>query len=114
MTTPPRNSSPYEALHGFERDSSDLNLLDVVQSDLVPGAVIELGRSRTGVGSHLLRLFQRAFAFQVAGDARRPEAMAAGLGAYVRLLDPSADVLSLSRMLLLGFGRGSHSLFEGI
>ena len=61
----------------------DHNLLDLVERDLVVGAVVELGRARAGVGGHLLGFFQGALALQVAGNPRRPEAVATGFGAYV-------------------------------
>src|SRR5208337_1971555 len=67
------------------------DFLDFVESYLVVGPVVELGGARAGMRGHLLGFLQRALALQVAGDSRRPETMAPGLGAYVCLLDPPPD-----------------------
>jgi len=49
---------------------SDCDLLDFVERDLVAGAVIELGRARTFVRRHDLRVLQSAAGFEIGGDAR--------------------------------------------
>src|SRR5262249_24980300 len=94
---------PFRGIAGFQPDAElfhddfscswcpNHDLLDLVERDLVAGPVIKLGSARTGVGGHLLGLLKRSLVFQVAGDPRRPEAVAAGLGADARLLEASAD-----------------------
>jgi hypothetical protein len=58
---------------------SDWNALDLIELDLIVGAVIELRRSRAFVRRHRLRVFKRDSSFEKGGDAGRPERMAADL-----------------------------------
>jgi hypothetical protein len=53
------------------------DLLDLVERDLVAGAVVELGRARALVRGHRLGVFERAAALEVGGDAGCPEYVAA-------------------------------------
>jgi hypothetical protein len=55
--------------------SSDGDLLNFIERDLVAGAIIELGGARTFVRGHGLRVFQRAAGFEIGGDARGAEGM---------------------------------------
>jgi hypothetical protein len=73
---------------------SDRNPLDLINCNLVAGAVIEFCRARAFMRSHGLRVLQRAAGFKIGGDARGAEGMATDPGARAELggaaLDPCA------------------------
>jgi hypothetical protein len=56
---------------------SNLNLLDLVKRQLVARAVVELGRTWRLMGGDLLRFLDGPAVFQVVGDARSTETVAA-------------------------------------
>ena len=56
---------------------SQLNPLDLVEHELVVGAVVGLGGARTLVGRDLLRVLERAPVVEVGGDPRGPEGVIA-------------------------------------
>jgi len=73
---------------------SDGNALDLVERDLVRGAIVELGRARRLVSGDLLRVFQRTAVFEVGGDAGGAERVAADLRLDAGVLGAPADPLS--------------------
>jgi hypothetical protein len=66
-------------------DASDRNPLYLVERDLIAGAIVELCGSRAFVRGHGLRVFECAAGFQIGGDARGAEGMAADPGALGRV-----------------------------
>ena len=70
---------------------SNCNPLDLVERDLVAGAVVELGRARRLVRRDLLRVLQRAAVLEVGGDAGGAEGVAADRGLDAGGLCPPAD-----------------------
>ena len=58
---------------------SDRNPLDLIECDLVAGAVVKLGRARALVRDQGLCVFERAARLEIGGDAGRPEHVAAEL-----------------------------------
>ena len=60
---------------------SDCNPLHLIERDLVAGTVIELGRAWPLVRGHRLGVLQRAAGFEIGGDARGAEDIAADPGA---------------------------------
>jgi hypothetical protein len=55
----------------------DRDPLDLIERDFVASPIIELGRARAFVRRHHLRVLQPAAGFQIGGDARGAEGMAA-------------------------------------
>ena len=51
------------------RDLLNRNPLDLIEGDVIAGAVVELGGARAFVRRHELGVFQRAAGFEVGGDA---------------------------------------------
>ncbi len=66
-----------QALMAQRSQSSNPDLLDFVEVDLVGGAVVELGCFRGLVVGDLLGMLNGAAAFEVSGDAGGPEGMTA-------------------------------------
>src|SRR5690348_15274723 len=58
---------------------SNLDPLDLIERDLVAGAVVELGGARAFVRGHGLGVFESAAGFEIGGDASRAEHIAAEL-----------------------------------
>ena len=63
---------------------SNRDPLDLIERDLVPGAIVELGGARAFVRRHCLRIFQRAALIEIGGDASCPEHMTAELDLETR------------------------------
>jgi len=59
---------------------SDSDLLDLIERELIVGAIVELGGAWTLVCSHGLGVLQRTAVIQVCGDTGRAEGMVANLG----------------------------------
>jgi hypothetical protein len=55
------------------------NALDLIERDLIAGAVVELGGARAFMRGHSLGVFERAAGLEIGGDAGRAEHMAAEL-----------------------------------
>jgi hypothetical protein len=71
--------------------SSDRDPFDLIESDLVAGAVIELRRARTGMIGHRLGVFERAAVGEKIREPCRPECMAAHFGVDAGLLGAPSD-----------------------
>ena len=56
-----------------------MNSLDLIERDLIAGAVIELGRARGFARGDGLRVLERAAGLEIGGDARGAEGVAAAL-----------------------------------
>ena len=56
---------------------SDRHPLDLIERDLVAGAVVELGGPWAFVGGHGLGVFEGAARFEIGGDLGRPEGVTA-------------------------------------
>ena len=59
------------------------NPLDLIQRNLIAGAIIELGRTRAFMRCHGLRVFERAAGFEIGRDARSAKRMASNADARV-------------------------------
>ena len=70
---------------------SDCNPLHLIERDLVAGTVIELGRAWPLVRGHRLGVLQRAAGFEIGGDARGAEDIAADPGARAELRGAALD-----------------------
>ena len=77
---------PSVRFHPLNRDP-----LHLIKRYLVAGAIIELGGARTLVRGHRLRVLQRSTGFQIGGDARGAEGMAADPGARAELGGAALD-----------------------
>ena len=64
---------------------------DLIEADLVSGAVVELGRARRLVGGDGLGVLDTAAVEQVGGDAGGPEGVAVGRNAQFGPSHPSLD-----------------------
>jgi hypothetical protein len=58
---------------------SDDNPLDLIESDLIAGPIIQFGCTRTLVRGHRLGIFEGAAGFKIGRDAGRPEGVTANL-----------------------------------
>ena len=67
------------------RRGLDRNPLDLIARDLVAGAIVKLRRSRAFVRRHYLGVFERAAGFEIGGDPRRAESMAADPNARAKI-----------------------------
>jgi hypothetical protein len=56
------------------RDLLNRNALDLIERDLVTGAIVELGGARALVRGHGLGVFKRAAGLEIGGDASRKKA----------------------------------------
>jgi hypothetical protein len=65
--------------------------LDLIQSNLISCAIIELGGARTFMRGHGLRILKRSAGFKLGGDARGAEGMAADPGARAELGGAALD-----------------------
>src|SRR5271166_6760321 len=59
---------------------SNRNALDLIERDLISGAVIQLRGARALVCGHKLRVFQRAAVVEISGDAGRTKTVATDAG----------------------------------
>src|SRR5207245_1900338 len=74
---PERTETGMGCSNGKDRRLLQNNPLDLIERDLVVAAIVELGRARAFVRSHLLRVLDETAIDQIDGDAGRPEAVAA-------------------------------------
>ena len=85
---------------GYSLNNDPLNL---IECDLVTGAVVELGRARTFVCGHELRIFEGAAGVHIGRDPGRPKRMAinAPLEGHVgrAALDHAVGVDAVHRMV---------------
>jgi hypothetical protein len=58
----------------------DNHFFDLIETHVIPPAIIELSVARRGMVRHRRRLFQRAAFLEISRDPRCPETMAADLG----------------------------------
>ena len=71
----------------------DRDPLDLIERNLVAGAIVKLGSARTFVRRHRLSVFKRTAGPEIGGDARRPKHMAAELDLESGFGRPPADHL---------------------
>ena len=60
--------------------ASNRNPLDLIERDLIAGAIVQLGGARAFMRRHGLRVFQSAAGFEIGGNAGGAKGMAANLG----------------------------------
>ena len=78
-------------LNVFWCRKSNRNPLDLVERNLVAGAVVELRRARAGMVSHGLSVFERAAVGEKIRESGRPKCVAAHVGVDAGLLGAPAD-----------------------
>ena len=69
----------------------DRNTLDLIEGNLVPRAIIELGRAWAFMRGHGLGVFERAARVEISRDAGRPEDVATKLAFETGLGGAAAD-----------------------
>jgi hypothetical protein len=84
-------------------------VLNLIEADLVPPAVVELGRAGRGVMSDRRHLLQRAAVLQVRRDARGPEGVIADPGS-----DPGGPRPALNHRVGVGLGQGGSGELPGV
>ena len=74
-----------------EKSDSNRDPLDLIERDLIAGAVIELRRARAGVVGHRLGVFERAAVGEEIREPRRAEGVAAHVGVDGGFFGAAAD-----------------------
>ena len=82
---------------------SDRNPLHLIQRDLIPSPIIQLGRPRAFMRGDRLRVFDCSTILEVGSDARGSEGVAAGgvgeTGCLSPPLDHAQNVIAAQRIL---------------
>jgi len=86
--------------------------IDLIQRDLVAGAIVKLCRARAFVRRHGLSVFECAAGLEIRGDASRAEHVAAELALEAGFGRPSADHLIGVDAVHRAFRQHPGSLFS--